>query len=558
MFHSVVVLSQPNNISTTAEQLRRVQQEQQQRQQKQFQEDIKQSVKNESFDVDLPELQQSKKDQPCQTINEINLEGIESFKYKDFEVLLLRYQDKCLDVTAIQNLMSEITAKYILAGYVTARVYLSEQDISAGSLTLLILEGFLENVEIEENEQGSVSLFNVFAGNKNEPLNLRDIEQALENLNRLQSNDATMLINPGKVSGASKLIFKNDASRRWHANVNTDNYGSKSTGEEQVGVNLSIDRPFNWNDYVSLTYRQTVPYHTEDIGSRLMSLSYIVPFGYSRLTINGSKSEYSSPLNLPSNIQLQSSGESSNITTRFDHTLYRDRDSRWELAATINNKDSKSFIDKQLIEVSSRRLTVLDIESNYQFVLGGASVFLNIGYSKGLDILNALNDESNLPEFVPRAQFSKWFLAANVSKSVIIKNQPIIFSSQMTGQYSNDVLYGSEMLLVGGLYTVRGFSENSLSAEHGFYLRNDVSLPITVSMFNNLPLLLKPYLGFDYGQVKGINEGSPNDNLSGLALGLSLNTGNLNADIFAARALKRPSEFDREGTLLSFRMSYSF
>ncbi len=550
--------AQSNDAAAAAEQLRRIQQEQQQRQQEQFQEDVLRSKQSESIEIELPELSDVEQDVSCKDITAIELDGLQALKASQFERILDKYQGRCLGVVDIQNLMSEVTAQYILAGFVTARVYLSAQDLNSGVLTLTVVEGFLEEVRVDETVPGSISLFNVFPGALDEPLNLRDIEQSLENINRLQSNDAKMSIEPGEVAGSSQLVFTNVASKKWLVNASVDNYGSVSTGEEQIGVSVSLDSPFGWNDFVSATYRQTIPYDSEELGSRLISLSYSVPFGYSRLTLNASDSKYSSPLDLPSGGRLQSSGENANYTLRIDHLLFRNRDSRWEISGTLNNKETKSYIDDALIEVSSRKLTVFDVQTSYQFTLAGASIGTNAGYSRGLKILGALKDAGDLPNEFPKAQFSKWFFGANMFQSFFMGEQAFQFASNLTGQYSEDVLYGSEMQLIGGLYTVRGFSENSLSADHGFFWRNDLSMILPTSWFKQRSLLLKPYLGLDYGQVKGRNKSAQSGELAGAALGMSFTDKSINGDIFISHSIKKPSEFSGEGMLLACRLAYVF
>lgn len=45
----------------------------------------------------------------------------------------------------------------------------------------------------------------------------------------------------------------------------------------------------------------------------------------------------------------------------------------------------------------------------------------------------------------------------------------------MDSQISKDTLFGSEQFSVGGYYSVRGFRENYISGDHGYYFRNKAS-----------------------------------------------------------------------------------
>jgi hemolysin activation/secretion protein len=71
-------------------------------------------------------------------------------------------------------------------------------------------------------------------------------------------------------------------------------------------------------------------------------------------------------------------------------------------------------------------------------------------------------------------------------------------------QTSPDRLTQPDKFTIGNRWTVRGFDGESLYADKGWYLRNDINL--------NLPVWgMQPYIGADYGEVSG----SENDYWSG-------------------------------------------
>jgi hemolysin activation/secretion protein len=548
--------AQPSQ-SSAAQQLQRIQQEQQLRQQKQYEEDLKSSRPPAELSVPIDTPTPSEAGGPCLEVNDIQLLGVSSLKVKEFQPVLDSYLGRCLNVGDIERLMAETTAVYILKGYITARVYLAEQDLKGGVLILRVVEGELEKVDITDAGSDSISLFNVFPGKIGEPLNLRDIEQAVDQLNRLQSNNVTTSISPGDIAGSSILVLDNHRSKPWRVNLSYDNHGAESTGQEQGTTNVGVDNPLGFNDFLSLTHNRTFPYDSNKRGSKLSSLTYVVPFGYSTLAVNASRSDYTSPLNLANGSTLESSGNSENISFRLDRTVFRDRDSRWNLVATVTNKDTENYLGGALLSVSSRTLTVVDIDSAYSFPLLGGVTTLNLGFARGVDWFGALEDPGGLPGFAPQAQFSKWKYGASYSTYLQINDQPISLTSRLIGQYADDVLYGSEALLVGGIYTVRGFSQNSLSGERGFYWRNDISIPFNISPFNGYGVSLRPYLGVDYGRVSNNSKNVPDGSLAGMAIGVSLFVGGVNMDLFSSKAVEKSSGMSDEGYQSYFRISVS-
>ncbi len=541
-------------INDAARQLQRIQQEQQLRQQLQYEKDLESSQPPAKLDLPLEDIKPSIPGGTCIEIDEVQLLGVQRLKPKDFTEIIESYQLRCLNVSDIERLMAEVTAIYIQQGYVTSRVYLAEQDLKGGILILQIVEGELEKVEVKDNDSNSISLFNVFPGNVGEPLNLRDIEQAVDQINRLQSNNVTMSIAPGTLAGESILTLENQLRKPWKINLSYDNYGSESTGEEQGSLNVSLDNPLGFNDFLSLTHNRTTPYDGDERGSKSSSLTYVIPFGYNTVSLNGSRSNYSSPLNLASGAVLYSSGTSDNVSLRLDHTIFRDKKSSWKASSTVTNKETKNYIGGQFLSISSRELSILDIDSTYTHYLSSGLATLTLGYAKGVDWFGSLDDPSGLPSFAPQAQFGKWKYGASYSSNVQLKSQPISISSRLTGQYTHDVLYGSEALLIGGIYSVRGFSSNSLSGESGFYWRNDISLPVTISPIAGFASSLRVYMGLDHGRIINNSINVPEGSLTGAAIGVTFSIASLNIDVYTSKALNKPSYMPDESYISYFRL----
>ena len=60
--------------------------------------------------------------------------------------------------------------------------------------------------------------------------NLRDLEQGLDNINRLPSRDATMEIIPKEEAGLSDVLVNVDKKKCWNGSLSFGNTGGTSTG----------------------------------------------------------------------------------------------------------------------------------------------------------------------------------------------------------------------------------------------------------------------------------------------------------------------------------------
>lgn len=123
----------------------------------------------------------------------------------------------------------------------------------------MIDEGYIESIELADQSL-PVSLGGAFPHMLGQPLNLRDLEQGLDQLNRLRSIDLTADIAPGSQPGASRIILRSRTAgqSRWALGLGIDNLGSASTGRDRNSVSLSVDSPLQLNDLLSLSASDTL------------------------------------------------------------------------------------------------------------------------------------------------------------------------------------------------------------------------------------------------------------------------------------------------------------
>jgi hemolysin activation/secretion protein len=492
----------------------------------------------------------------CRDIKVFVINGAAHLPESERQKITAKYIGKCLGVVEIERLLSEITLWYVARGFITTRVYLPSQDLTAGQLELLVLEGVVEKISLKDGKGGqqhAISRKHVFPGLEARVLNLRDIEQGLDQINKLASNDAKMDIVPGSKAGASEVVVSNQPKKRFKVNASFDNQGSESTGKRQAGLGVTVDGLFGWNDFFSFTHRQAQPGDRARRFSSSDSLSYWLPYGYYTFSLNASHSRYASAIVTPIGREFGISGESDHAAIKLDKVLYRNQKSRFTLAGTLGTKDSKNYLAGELLSVSSRKLTVLDIDSNLTLGLAGGVLGLDLGYARGLSQFGALRDAANLPDEVARAQFGKIKYGASFSLPLKVASKEGAFSSQLSGQRAQDTLYGSEQILIGGIYSVRGFVDTSFSGDHGFIWRNDLSLRLPLNVWGQATVV-KPYLALDHGRVSQKSGGSA-ASLTGAALGVSIQSGVATWEIFSAKPLRVPAGARREAASTYFRLA---
>jgi hemolysin activation/secretion protein len=547
----------PSDIQNAERQSEQILRDQQLRQQDDLQRNLRNKRPPTIIDAPLPKTPTGT-GEGCLDIHTITLTGADHMPARKITEMTGRYQGRCLGVAEIQALLSEITGYYILSGYATTRAYLPAQDLSTGTLQIDIIEGTVDSIRLNEADPGTLYIPNAFPGVAGEILNLRDIEQGLDQINRLASNNATMDIAPGDGIGESVIVIRNNPTKRWHANMTGDNYGALNTGRYQIGATLSLDNLLGLNEFYSVTQRKSLPLNDPKKQSSSTSALFSIPHGYFTYTLGYSGSNYDSTLTTPTGVSLHLDGDSRNVFGTIDYVAYRSQFSKLNLSATLTEKESRNFIADQLLDVSSRTLTVLDLSAYYSTQLLGGSGGLGLTYSRGLKIFGALDDAAGLASDLPHAQFEKIMLNASYVRPFTLAGQDLTWSSQLTAQAARDTLYGSEQISIGGIYTVRGFFEESLANDHGYYLRNDLSLRKSAGHIMGQHVMFRPYLALDAGAVTGRAPNTPHGTLVGAAAGLSLSFGPASFDVFTGHAVKAPDALDNEGFTTFGRLSVSF
>lgn len=488
---------------------------------------------------------------PCFAITHVNIEGVTLISRRGLDTILTPYRNTCIGLAEINALLKNLTNLYMDAGFITSRVYVPEQDIAATkTLRLIAAEGSLSDIYLNGKPTDYPGLLaTAFPGMKGRAVNIRDVEQGLDQINRLTSNNAKTSMLPGKEPGASILNVENKPDVPWHFSIANNNLGQKSTGYSRSSLSFRMDNLVNLNDLVSLNYEHSGPdYPVPDDGvgqSNSISGSLSVPYGYWTFTLNGSYYKYRS--SVPGNYgDIDTSGDSSQYGFNVDRVILRDKDSITTLNAGIGYKETNNFLMGSLIEVGSREYTVASLGlSHSRRMLGGLWVF-DLSYNQGLGLFGATKrGDPGAGDAEP--EFSKFTGTINVTKPFRLASQNLQFSTLINGQYSPDNLYGAEQISLGGYSNVRGTRESILFGNNGLFTRNEITwrtLPWKDSELLTKRLgEFRPYAAIDYGHVFGQDRfGIEGGDVSGWTVGARLAGGNIGADIGYSRIIKSTAE----------------
>nr|MBF0223623.1 ShlB/FhaC/HecB family hemolysin secretion/activation protein [Desulfobulbaceae bacterium] len=552
-----------------AERIQREQQLQLERDREKLQE---KSQKDSRIEVQEPERKEVLSGGQTFIFHTIELQNATLLSEKEKGELTKKYLNKAIDFTEINNLLNDILAYYFLKGYISARVYIiPDQNISTGILSLKVMEGIVEEIRLE-NETSRVNLFTAFPFMQGRILNLRDLEQGIDQINRLTSNTASSKLLPGTKDGQSIIIIANEDKSPLSGAFSYNNNGSDSTGKGQVGLSANLDNPLRINDSLGVSiniteplddsFQETIPDVTGRY-SRSALFNYSIPFGYSTFAVGASRSEYVTPINLADGTTAHSEGKSVNKYATFDWRMYRSQTDKLNLFTTLTNKRSDNYFMGSFISTSSRKLVVLDFGIDYSTVLHGGFASGKLTYSSGTKLLNAKQDSRSQDSSLPKSQFQTVKLNLSYVKPLEVTGVKSNYFANFSGQYSNDVLFGSEQISIGGSYSVRGFHTVSDSSDRGWYLQNTLTFTpdIMESKFGIKDCSVSPFIGYDVGQLLS-HYSQENRWLSGAAVGIGMKYKKLSVNLnYSHPLLSSNRTFDMDSNkngrvLLSTSLSF--
>ncbi|MDR1835730.1 MAG: outer membrane beta-barrel protein [Fusobacteriaceae bacterium] len=426
-----------------------------------------------------------------------------------------RYEGRELTLPDIRDLGGELNEAFAKKGYVTTKVMLPGQDITSGQLKLAVIYGKIEEILLDaDSARDRRKIRAAFPLSAGDVLDIAALDQGVDNLNRLESNNAKMDVAPGDLFAYSDILVKSDKTKKWRIKLAYDDLGEE---KRRMRATLELDDLAGINDSFSVYYSGRSDNFARGKSKRpktdAYGLSYSFPVKNRELFFTAAGSdEITYERGAVSAYEIRTKTEE--FAFYLESLLFRNQDHKIKTSLGLSIKKENTWLDRTKLLSQERNFSVFHLGvSGIGRIFGGMASW-SLRYEQGVKLFGAKEDLNTsigvLTDPGPldsdkKYQFGKASASFSWYRPFSLGKQRFTFRAQAAGQYTADNLFASERISIGGFDTVRGYSR-SISGDIGFYTRTELAWILPGSgkngKWSQFFFKLRPYAAFDFGKTR--------------------------------------------------------
>ena len=399
-----------------------------------------------------------------------------------------------LSLPDLRALAARISAFYNEHGYFLTQAYLPPQDISAGSVTIAILEGRYGQVTVHNTShlRDSVARRAMSGLDSGDVVESAPLERRLLLISDIPGLIARSTLSPGSAVGTSDLNVEIEPGRRVTGSIEADNAGNRYTGAWRLGGSIDFNDPTGIGDRLSARILGSPS------GLAYGRLAYQAPIGTLTMGVAYSHLRYDLGREFSS---LDADGTADIFSLYASYPLIRSRD---ENLYALGSVEAHWFTDRiRLIdsETNKRSQTAtLGLAGDSHDLLGGGGwTRASLSWTFGnLDIRTPFDRAVDDLTARSNGRFNELRFAAARLQTI---SGPLSLYASVRGQIAFDNLDSSEKMELGGAYGVRAYPEGEAYGDEGVIATAEARLMLN-RWTGSLPGQLQ-LIGFvDAGQVE--------------------------------------------------------
>ena len=390
-------------------------------------------------------------------INKLEISNSEIFSDTEMAEFASLVEGQELTAEDINNFVQIINNQYAKKKIITARAYL--ESLENGVLKIELMEAKIGAIYVEGNRfNRKFFLKKQISSKPSDVLNLQVLEEDLKTFNKnARSIKLTAKLKPGEEYGTTDVILQANESFPYHFSASWDSFGRESTGLLRGGLMLSTDSLFGFQDRltgaVNLARSTTNPF-----------VDYNFPVNRKGTRVGGSYMFGNSKITSGEYKDFDLTAKTHIFSVYASHPLVDNEKMQLKFNTSANIKLSTS-------DISNFRYTNY---KDYNLAVGFGGRY---NFNKSV-LFGSLYSTNGIIEDEIRS-FSQYFTKVNADAYYIhYLPKGIIATVRAGGQYSpHDISY-IEQYQIGGISSVRGYSESLLLGASSYFVSLEMLFPI--------------------------------------------------------------------------------
>lgn len=386
---------------------------------------------------------------------------------------------RCLGARGVGMIIQRLQQALLRRGWITSRVLVEPQDLSTGVLRLALITGRVSSLRFADGTSSRATLSNAMPLQPGDVLDLRALEQGLENLKRLPTVDADVQVAPSSAAdagpGDSDVVVRWSQARPVRVSFTLDDAGTRNTGRLQSALSIAFDNPLALNDIMYVTVGGAIGGgRPGPRGSDSRSISYSIPWRDWLLSLSASDWNYQQSI-AGRNGTIIYSGSSQASDFSLARLLHRDSVRKTVGSLRLWQRASHNFIDDAELTQQRRRTAGWELALTHREQIRAATLDAHLAYRRGTGAFDAMAaPEQAYGEGTARMRIVRADLQLSLPFS--LGTQVWRYSAGVRAQWNGTPLTPQDRFALGNRYTVRGFDgESLLTGDRGWLLPTSAS-----------------------------------------------------------------------------------
>ena len=494
-------------------------------------------------------------DEVTLAVSKITIEGASVYSPDELAAMTSVVEGKTVALTEVFAVADRLQAKYRSDGYVLTRVILPSQKISDGNIRIVVVEGYISDVQIKGDAGGAMSLVEGMLGHitGQRPATAAMLERWLLLVNDIPGIIASGVLRPGAEGLGSTQLVVEVSRKPIDAFATVTNRGSKFTGPWSGAVGAATNSFTPVGERIDATYFQSfdrrdhvfigpgvftrdgIEQQFYDIGGEFRILDGGLIF---RGRVGRTLSHPGATLTL-----LEIDSRAQRFSGELAYPVIRSRRENFWITGGLLHIEERT--DVSGTPSSRDRLTALSLGASYDMQdsyltegVAPSKTSFSIVLSQGIDLFNPTDDNAIIKSRLQGTAFAT-VLNATVERIQTLTGKADLYLA-VSGQYSfSDALLSQQEFRIGGEEYGRGYDPSELAGDSG--MGATAELRYRDSTGWRYVTEYELYGFYDFGIVWNEDTGfDPRDTLNSTGFGARLTvTDNVDLDVEMARTLTR-------------------